>query len=468
MKKLVLFLLVLFISCNNSITGNDVFEDLHELIETENVQNNTLIVEQVDLFVQPKIIKKICGNDVCEISENEYSCEQDCLIGPKRENVENCVIPPKNPRAWEVYEDTILCAGTHSFPYGVEIRGGLIFDCNNAVLKSPLLKYLSVLSDNVIIKNCNFDTLMIDVGGTFNPRKNNYRQLSNIQIVNNKFNIETPISGYEITLFTSNALIKNNDFLDKSGISLKNSEQTTIVNNKLDFVEVLSSNNNRISNNFLRSFLVLDNSKKNNVYSNKIVNTNFSGSITLMNSHNNFITNNNIGDSKVYSFNIDCDNILEGMGIPLLPLSLLGGSNNIINGNILRGSQASCGFYLDQTKSNKFANNMVEYFDQGIYLSGFFKAENSGNEFINNSVKNNKIGIKLKDFVKINVFKNNFFINNQKQIFYNTSLTNQFSNNFFDDFNKSGPYFIHTTIPSYETGWVPIIIQDETPSIVET
>ncbi len=467
MNKLVILLillLVLLISC--SFTGFQSKDPIDEFLSGNSLPQKTgeLSVQQSETFTEPKKTKFFCGNDICEFDETKYSCSDDCWIGFRSEQIDDCVIPELEGRqAWIVDKDVVLCHGTHTFPFGIEIENRATLNCNGAVLKSPLTKYLSILSDDVVVKNCLFENLMIDVGGNYNNR--GYKKLSNVRITNNDFNLgPEAVPGYEVSLHTINGLVNNNNFFNKSGVSLKSAEKTKVVNNKLDYVELLSSKNNEVKNNKINSFIVLDKSENNLIYSNKIKNSNFSGSITLMNSQENIVTSNEVGDYSDKVYGIDCNNVLKGMGIPLLPLGVLGGGNNILRNNTLKGDISSCGIFIDQSKNNKIFENTVEYFDQGIFLSGLPKAGNENNELRNNMIRNNKIGVFIKDQSRNNKFSSNSFIKNEKQVNYNATLPNIFGGNHFDDYKGAGPYFVYNITPKYETGWVPLIVQDETPN----
>ncbi|MBI4918557.1 right-handed parallel beta-helix repeat-containing protein [archaeon] len=465
MKKLVFLLLFFLVSC--SFSGFQSKDPVEEFLNGEGPSGQIIVnpapVQQANNLDEIKLSRSVCGDNVCNFDETKYSCPNDCWLGPKSEQVEDCVIPELQGRqAWIVDKDVVLCHGTHNFPFGIEITESAILDCNGAVLKSPSNKYLSVLANNVIVKNCLFEKLMIDIGGNYNNR--GYIKLSGVQLINNNFNVGYEvIPGYEVALHTIGSLVKNNNFFNKSGVSLRSAEKTLIVNNNLDYAELLSSKNNEVKNNRVDSFIVMDDSEKNIISLNKIKNSNFSGSITLMNSYDNFINSNELGDYSDKSSSIDCNNVLDRMGIPLLPIGLLGGGKNIISNNLLKGDSSSCGIFIDQSKGNKISENTIEYFDQGILLSGLPKAGNENNEISNNLIKNNKAGVFIKDQSRNNKFSNNSFVENERQVNYNTTLPNFFKGNFFDNFKGTGPFFVYNITPKYETGWVPLIIQDETP-----
>ncbi len=471
MKKWLLFLLLIFVlSCAPTLTGRNI-DPIQEFLNGEGLvvdePETQNIVTERETISEP-VTNSVCGNYFCEQNENENTCPNDCLLGPEPvKQLDKCDSPEQPQKeVWEVTKDVTLCLKDFNLPKGIIIeKEGVVFDCNNAKLITDFneekIVFLEVLANNVQVKNCNFENLFLDVGGVYYPKKLFYKKVSGVQIKNNDFNLGG-IPGYTVAVYAQDGSIKSNNFLSGAGLTIKESNKIKVLNNYVDFIEFSSSEENEVMNNFVSNYLIFDKSNKNKIYSNTVLGDDFIGSITLLNSKENSIYSNSIGDGGFKDQSINCEELLN-LGIPLFPIGILGGEKNIVNQNWLNGFKASCGIYLSQTKHNKISENTIENFDQGIYLIGRDKAESFDNEFIDNAIKNNKVGTLIKDLVQNNIFSENIFSQNEKQILYNSSTKNSFENNKYDDHKKESPYYIHTITPSYESGWVPFTVEDKNP-----
>ncbi|MBI5066452.1 right-handed parallel beta-helix repeat-containing protein [Candidatus Woesearchaeota archaeon] len=476
MKKWLFFIVLLFVlSCTPTLTGKNI-DPIQEFLNGDGfVVNSTpdLVtpVPQENKVVEKetfKVLTSVCGDYFCEQNEDKNTCPNDCLLGPELvKQVDKCDSPEQPQKeVWEVTKDVTLCLKDFDLPKGIIIENdGVVFDCNNAKLTTEFsedrIVFLEVLANNVRVKNCNFENLFLDVGGVYYPKKLFYKKVYGVKIENNNFNTNS-IPGYTVPIYAEDSTIKSNNFLSGAGISIRNSNNIKVLNNDADFIEMTSSESNQLLNNLVRNFVVLDKSNKNQVFSNTLLGDNFLGSITLLNSKENNVYSNSVGDGGFKDQSLNCEDILD-LGIPLFPIGILGGEKNIINENWLNGFKASCGIYLAQTKHNKVSFNNIENFNEGIYLVGGDKAESFDNEFRSNTIKNNQVGISLKDVVQNNVFSENNFSKNEKQIVYNSSVKNNFENNFYDDYKGEGSYYIHTITPTHENGWVPFTIEDKSP-----
>jgi parallel beta-helix repeat protein len=218
----------------------------------------------------------------------------------------------------------------------------------------------------------------------------------------------------------------------------------------------ISSNNNDISGNILTynaGGIFVNHSLRNKIYENTITNgTHHCQAITQMYGGNNEIFNNRISGVEL------------GIAIYNSPFNEIHGNSFSHMGSlgvIIVNSpdpDYSDPWYLPGC--NKIYKNYISGAENGIALSGIGLPWCYFNFIYRNEIINCQYGIYRTTTSFIFISENNFVNNTWNAYFYERGILNQWSRNYWDDWNGSGYYTIHgETDPMFDPEGDPVPIE---------
>jgi parallel beta-helix repeat protein len=237
------------------------------------------------------------------------------------------------------------------------------------------------------------------------------------------------------------------------GFSIQNS---TFVNNQvISYYGIsISSNNNDISGNILTydaGGILITHASRNIIYENIIINGSFyCQAIRVTQGWNNDIF----------------DNSIAGVGFGVV---IYDSAFNKIHGNNLRKIKYDG---ISITKTNPWKNTMCNKIYKN-YISG---AETGilllywccfNNIFSNEITNCSTYGIERRDTFFVFIWENNFINNSCNAYFFSNGIMNQWSRNYWDDWNESGYYTIKgeaINIMDWEGDPIPIEQYDKHPA----
>jgi nitrous oxidase accessory protein len=260
-----------------------------------------------------------------------------------------------------------------------------------------------------------------------------------------------------LTITANNVTIKNMSLFNwgddltetNAAIKAKNVEHLTLENNTLQgngfgfYLEGVRTafikNNDVTGNSEMRSAdrgngIHLTNVKQATVIENKVTHTR--DGLYIINSQNNKLLNNHMSDLRfgihyMYSHNNTVSgNITEDIDVGYALMS----SNNLIIENNHANRARDYGLLLNFVNTSKFTNNTMDHISPGSNVimgdegKALFVYNSNNNHLESNTFSNSDMGIHLTAGSENNKIFNNQFVNNEIQVKYVSSRTQEWSN----------------------------------------